>query len=176
MAGQNQDATARAAVTSYFASTEDARVVIDLTAAYAGTGTNRVRRGVALQDGRSRVLIQDEISHRGDVDIVWAMHTQADVQFDYASGARVATLARGNAVMEARIISPADAWFAIEVVAAPSPQKRIDGVRKLTVQIPQAPPETRIAVLLTPLNEITIPLAIPELLPLDYWGLAAGVD
>jgi hypothetical protein len=61
-------------------------------------------------------------------------------------------------------------------VAAPSPQKRIDGVRKLTVQIPQAPPETRIAVLLTPLNEITIPLAIPELLPLDYWGLAAGVD
>jgi hypothetical protein len=176
MAGQNQDATARAAVTSYFASTEDARVVIDLTAAYAGTGTNRVRRGVALQDGRSRVLIQDEISHRGDVDIVWAMHTQADVQFDYASGARVATLTRGNAVMEARIISPADAWFAIEVVAAPSPQKRIDGVRKLTVQIPQAPPETRIAVLLTPLNEITIPLAIPELLPLDYWGLAAGVD
>ena len=176
MAGQNQDATARASVTSYFASTEDARVVIDLTAAYAGTGTIRVRRGVALQDGRSRVLIQDEISHRGDVDIVWAMHTQADVQFDYASGARVATLTRGNAVMEARIISPADAWFAIEVVAAPSPQKRIDGVRKLTVQIPQAPPDTRIAVLLTPLNEITIPLAIPELLPLDYWGLAAGVD
>ena len=176
MAGQNQDATARAAVSSYFASMEDARVVIDLTAAYAGTGTSRVRRGVALQDGRSRVLIQDEVSHRGDVDIVWAMHTQADVQLDYASGARIATLTRGNAVMEARILSPADAWFAIEVVAAPSPQKRIDGIRKLTVQIPQAPPETRIAVLLTPLNEIIIPSAVPELLPLDYWGLAADVD
>lgn len=171
--GQNQDPAARAHVVAFAASASEARAVIDLGQAYATAGVTRARRGIGLVDGRRRVIVQDEVTVRPGTDVAWAMHTQAEVRLDLAAGARIAILAHGTAQLEARIIAPDSAWFAVEVVAAPAPQRRIDGVRKLTVQLPPATGDVRIAVILTPVVPDTALPTIPPMVPLDEWAIPA---
>ena len=146
-------------------------------------------RGVGLIDGRRRVIVQDEISLRParasttSADVAWAMHTQADVQVDLASGGRVAFLIRGRRGVEATILSPENSWFAVEVVAAPAPQRRIEGVRKLTVQLPpsisggtgSSDNFVRIVVVFTPEVSENAPSLMPPVLPLEAW-VGAGTD
>ena len=167
--GQNQDPAGRAPVVGFASIAGEARAVIDLGAAYAAAGATRAMRGIGLIDGRRRVIVQDELSLRPGTDIAWAMHTQADVQVDLAAGGRVAVLTRGNARLEAQILDPAPAWFAVEVVAAPAPQRRIDGVRKLTVQMPPTSGDVRITVVFTPDVSENAPKAMPPVIPLDAW-------
>ena len=187
--GQNQDAGARAPITAFATAPSEVRSVIDLGAAYASSGATRVVRGVGLIDGRRRVIVQDEISLRParasttSADVAWAMHTQADVQVDLASGGRVAFLIRGRRRVEATILSPENSWFAVEVVAAPAPQRRIEGVRKLTVQLPpsisggtgSSDNFVRIVVVFTPEVSENAPSLMPPVLPLEAW-VGAGTD
>lgn len=174
--GQNQDPAGRAPVVAFTAASGEARAVIDLGAAYTGTGASRVVRGIGLIDGRRRVIVQDELALRPGSDIAWAMHTQADVQVDLATGGRVANLTRGNARLEARILDPATAWFAVEVVAAPAPQRRIEGVRKLTIQMPPIQGDIRITVVFTPEVTENAPTTMPPVIPLDAWVVPAPPD
>ena len=168
--GQNQDPAGRASIVAFSAAAGEARAIIDLGGAYAATGAIRVMRGIGLIDGRRRVIIQDELSLRPETDVAWAMHTQADVQVDFATGGRVATLTRGNGRLEARILEPATAWFAVEVVAAPAPQRRIEGVRKLTVQLPPTQGDVRIVVVCTPESTENTSTVMPPVIPLDAWA------
>lgn len=174
--GQNQDPAGRAPVVAFATVPGESRAVIDLSAAYAGTGAMRAMRGIGLIDGRRRAIVQDELSLRPGTDVAWAMHTQADVQVDLASGGRIATLSRGNSRLEARILEPATAWFAVEVVAAPAPQRRIEGVRKLTVQLPPTQGDVRITVVCTPEVTANAPTTMPPVIPLDAWAATSTVS
>ena len=174
--GQNQDPAGRAPIIGFATIAGEARAVIDLVAAYAAAGATRAVRGIGLIDGRRRVIVQDELSLRSGTDIAWAMHTQADVQVDLATGGRVAILTRGNARLEAQILDPTPAWFAVEVVAAPAPQRRIEGVRKLTVQMPPTSGDVRITVVFTPEHSENVPRALPQVIPLDAWVVPAPPD
>jgi hypothetical protein len=168
--GQNQNPAGRAPIISFKSgASEGCRAVFDLGGAYAASGATRVWRGIGLIDGRRRVIVQDELSLRQGTDVTWGMHTQADVQVDFASGGRVATLTRGNARLEARILDPVTAWFAVEVVAAPAPQRRIEGVRKLSIQMPPSQSDLRITVVYTPEVLENAPTTMPPVIPLDAW-------
>jgi hypothetical protein len=168
--GQNQDLGGRAPVVAFASGAGHALAVVDLGAAYASVGATRALRGIGLIDGRRRVIVQDELSLRPGADVAWAAHTQANVQIDLATGGRVATLALGIRRVEARILDPVTAWFAVEVVAAPAPQRRIEGVRKLTLQMPPSQGEVRIVVVFTPLATENKPTAWPVVIPLDAWA------
>ena len=102
--GVNQATSARAPIIAFHATSARAFAVADLTAAYPMT--QRVWRGVAMLD-RERVLIEDEIEADQPVDIVWGMHTPAEMSIDGAS----AMLKQGAETVQARIIAPAGATF-----------------------------------------------------------------
>jgi hypothetical protein len=88
-------------------------VVFDLSAAY-GKPAGSVRRGAALI-GR-QVVIQDEIAPEIAENVVWAIHTSADL--DSVAGS-VARLRCGDDRFVARILEPDTARFELTLPPAP---------------------------------------------------------
>ena len=173
--GQNQDPRAAAPVVAFRTTPGGGLAIADLTAAYHGQGAKRVRRGIALRDGRSRVLVQDELEADRGLTLRWAMHTRAEVRLAGERDGRGdrAILALGGALLEARLLSPAGARFAVEAVQIPLPQRPSPGIRRLEVTL-QDVTSVRLAVLFTPLSGGAIaappaPGAAPALIPLDRW-------
>lgn len=161
--GQNQDVKAAAPLTAFGTKGGGGFAVADLTAAYGAGGATRVRRGVALVNGRRSVLIEDEVAASSPTALVWGMHTRAEIAVD---GAR-ATLTQGGQTLRARILAPAGATFAAQDIAIPPPQHPSPGVRELSVRLP-AVTSARLVILLTPGSGPEI--AAPAVLPLDQWG------
>jgi hypothetical protein len=145
--GANQDTTATAPLTVFRSSADNAFAIADLTDAYAGSGATRVNRGVTLRDNRTRVLIQDEVETSKPVELTWTMHTLADVEIQ---GDR-ALLKQGAVTLEARLLSPAGATFAVEDVDIPAPQQPASGLHRLLVRVPDVT-SVQLAVLFTPLR------------------------
>ncbi|KAL3443313.1 hypothetical protein BJX65DRAFT_311993 [Aspergillus insuetus] len=81
--------------------------IANLTQAYADVSTS-VLRGVAVLND-SQLLVRDEIIASSPVDIATSWHTSADVSV--GSDNRTATLVQGGVTMEARLLSPAGAYF-----------------------------------------------------------------
>lgn len=70
-------------------------------------GVDGVRRGYALPNGRSRALIQDEITGSGEKEVWWSMHTRADI----STSGKTATLKQDGESLKARVHSPDGAEF-----------------------------------------------------------------
>ncbi len=166
--GQNQDPTAVAPIVAFRTARESALAIADLTAGYAPAGGKRVRRGIALLDGRTRLLVQDEVETSRPVAVAWAMHTRADVVLP-AGQARQATLLQGGARLEAQLLAPKDARFEVVPVEISAPQRPAPGVRKLVVRLADKVTATTIAVLLTPITHGAPPKPAPAITPLDAW-------
>ncbi len=162
--GANQVTSARAPLVAFHSTPAKAYAVADLTAGYAPKVT-QARRGLALLD-RRRVLVQDEIQAPRPVEVVWRLHTKAMIK---AEGDR-ATLTLGKTTLEARLLSPKGARFAVAAASAPPPQAQQPDVRALVVRLPGQAGEVRLAVLLTPGGGEA---PAPKLEPLAAW-IAAG--
>lgn len=129
--------------------------VADLSEAYASQGVTSWERGVAMIDGRSRFIVQDELTATSPVDPWWFMHTNA--QIEVAADGQSATLELNGRTMLARLLdAPAGAQFsvmdAVPLPTSPNPdgQTANAGVRKLVVTAdPTA--QFRLSVLLEPL-------------------------
>jgi hypothetical protein len=176
-AGPDQDPAAESKVVAFESGPDGAHAIADLSTAYARQAES-VKRGVALIDGRSRFLVEDEIRAKRPSTVWWFMHTEAEV----AVGTRgnTAILTRDGKRLEARILSPAGARFTV-MSARPLPtspdrkeQNRNAGIRKLAVKL-EGVTDARIAVLLTPLavggagaGAAAAPL--PAVRPLAEWG------
>ena len=160
---ENQVVTARAPLIAFSSTPERAFAVADLSAGYKPKLT-QVRRGLAVLQ-RNQVLVQDEIQAAQPVDVVWNFHTKAAIQIN---GDR-AVLTQGKATLEARILNPPGATFAVVSANPPVPQRQQPDVSNLTIRLPGVR-QTRIAVLLTPAG--TGPAALLALEPLDVWILA----
>ncbi len=161
--GENQNPGAAAPIISFESSKEGARAVADLSQAYRTAGAVQVRRGMALRDGRSRVLVQDELELSKPADVVWTMHTRAQAT---VAGLR-ATLHQGDKTLEAQILSPANAQFSFEEVNLPPPQRPTKGLGKLLIRLPKQQGALRIAVLLKPEADRGGEV---KLVPLAEWG------
>ncbi len=161
--GQNQVATARAPLVAFLSTPARAFAVADLTAAYQPK-VQRALRGVALL-ARRQVLVEDEVQAVEPVEVVWAFHTRAAVDL---AGKR-AMLSRGQARLEARLLSPEEARFAVTSAGGPPPQAQQPQVQKLVVWLPGKVSRLRLAVLLAPAGSASP----PALEPLDAWIAAA---
>ena len=162
----NQSTDGRAAAVAFLSNPARAHVVLDLTHGYR-TQATRVMRGVALLD-RSRVLVQDEIEARRQVQIAWNFLTTADVRVD----GRIATLKAGAAAMRVHLIEPAAAAFEVlDVSAQPPPQAENPGVKNLRLVITPRNRSTRFVVLITRGDEK--PTGVP-VEPLAQWQGALG--
>lgn len=166
--GRNQSPTAVAPLTLFASSPAGGYAVADLTAVYAPSGATKLRRGVALLNGRERVLVQDEIEASKPVEVVWAMHTRA--QITGGADADRAELVQGGERLSARILAPAGARFDVAPVEIAAPQRPAPDVQKLIVRLPGRVASTRLAVLLAPGEEADP----PGIVPLDRWATAGS--
>lgn len=144
--GTNQNLSARAPLVWFESKPEQGAAIADLTAAYADAGAKRARRGVALTDGRRQVVVQDELELKRPVEVIWNMHTLAQVRVD----GRDAVLTLGGEELRARVVSPEGATFTVEEVDLPKPQRPTPGLRRLRVRLPAASGDVRLVVVLRP--------------------------
>ena len=170
--GPDQDPRAAAKIVRSGFAPNRAFAIADLTPAYAEQA-EEVKRGIALIDDRSRVLIQDEVNAEEPAELWWFMHTRASIE--PAEDGRSAVLSRGGKRLMARLLEPAEARFTV-IDAAPLPtsanpdgQTINKGIRKLAIHL-QNVGEVRLAVLLTPLQAGEERRELPtEVRPLAEW-------
>ncbi len=144
---QNQKYHARAPVTAFSPDSESPFAIADLSEGYVPVASS-VRRGVAMP-GRRSVVIQDEIRAPEPIEVSWRVHTRASVTV----AGRTATMTQEGRTLEARLLEPADASFAVESAAQEPPQNRNEGVLRLMVKLPGKVTQTRIVVQFAPMTK-----------------------
>ena len=167
----DQDPEASAAIFRFRSSPDLSLAIADLTPAYARQA-QRVWRGLSLVS-RRQVLIQDEIQAEKPVEVLWALHTAAEVRLSPDN--RTAYLSLGGARLAARILSPPEAVFKL-LSAQPGPlsphpmgQAENQGVSKLSIHF-QKVQDLRLAVELTPLTGTPGPeFLATKITPLAQW-------
>jgi len=162
---ENQALDAKAPIVAYSDKPDAHYAVADLSTAYPQQ-LKRWLRGINLFDGE-RVWLQDEVEPRAAVDVIWQMHTTADVRVEGAS----ARLKLNGVEWIASIQSPRDAKFEVQDVHPPEPQRQDPSVKKLTIRFSGLSTTTTIAVAFTPANGPLTPLL--DLRPLQEWINAA---
>ncbi|MEE9370456.1 MAG: heparinase II/III family protein [Sedimentisphaerales bacterium] len=146
LGGVDQDELAEAKIVKYEAKKSSAFVLVDLTSAYEQFA-GKVTRGVAMIQNRRAVLVQDEFEIRIPCELLWGMMTDAKIKIDQG---KVARLTLNGKDLIAKLLSPAEAEFAVESAEQKPPQKTNKGVRRLIVRLQQAKGNICIAVLLSP--------------------------
>jgi len=141
--GENQPSSAKAPIVAFTDSTDDARAVADLSAAYPMATS--VRRGVAMR-GRKVVVIQDEVRADRPLDVLWGMVTRAKVR---PNGADVVLEKRGKR-LHARIVSPQGARFDTVGANPKPPERQQPDAAKLVVRLPAKTESVRLVVVLAP--------------------------
>jgi hypothetical protein len=167
----DQDPKAAAPIVRFASRPEEALAIADLSAAYA-RHARRVQRGIALQANRTRLMVQDEIEADPPTEVLWFLHTFAEVELQD----RQATLTHGKSKLWAAILSPAGAKFDVMPTQPlpSSPQAdnlSLGGGRKLVIRLP-ATSKTRLSVVFVPLpgeTQAPDPASIP-LKPLSDWN------
>jgi hypothetical protein len=164
--GRNQRLDAQAPLVAFHSGPDRAFAVADLSQAY-GLNSGAVRRGVMLLNRRN-VLIQDDIHLARGADLVWQMHTRAEIA---VQGQRAA-LRQGDKTLTATICSPAEAAFEVLPASPPPPQAQQPDVRKLAIRLKLPAGDTRLAVTLCSGNQgIT-----PDLESLAAWIQEAPIS
>jgi len=172
----DQDPRATARIVRFSDSPESPFAIVDLSDAYSGDA-RVAHRGIRLE-GRSQLVIQDELTFDAPGDLWWFMHTAASIQCDGAS----AVLTSGGERLRAQILEPPGARFE-ELPATPLPsnpnpdgqlRKEVRGapkdMRKLTIHLPNVRENLRLVVVLTPLDkQQTPPPSAPTVIPLAQW-------
>ncbi|MBC8102343.1 MAG: heparinase II/III family protein [Cytophagales bacterium] len=168
----NQDTKAKSPLIAFSTRPDAAYAVADLSAAYAPSGATRTQRGVALVNGRTALLVQDEFAAKVPTEYRWQVHTQATITQITADG-KGATLIQNGKTMTARILSPEGARFTNESAAPPpinggegSQQNPNKGITRLVVRLPGKVMEARVAVLLAPPADAFKPVSLT---PLADW-------
>jgi len=164
--GKNQSPGAAAPIIGFGSTKSRFWAVADMTAAYPDV-KGRVWRGLALLE-RKHVLVQDEISSDGPVEVTWAIHSEAEVELRGTS----AVLTLGRAKLLARILQPAPPSAEFDIVSAnpPRPQAQQPNVRKLIVRLPGQVRSLRLPVLFSPYQDTEPePAHLPTVNPLEDW-------
>lgn len=161
---ENQNCLAKAKIVRFVTDEDAALAVVDLTEAYAPKAT-RATRGVALRDGRTRLLVQDEFELAAPAEIAWGMTTDAAIE---VSG-NTAVLKLRDKTLQAKILSPDGAKFEVVSAERQPPEKPNTGVRRLVIRVRAEKGLTRLAALLSPVHaDRPVPI-LPALKPLASW-------
>jgi hypothetical protein len=135
-------------IVSFHSTENESMAVANLTNAHEGLVQSWLR-GVFVIN-KSMLLVQDDLEGlKDDVDIVWQMITPAEIQINHDG--RSAILNQNGKVLEASIISPANAVF---MTQAARPEKSIEnqniGFSILTAHAKGDGGNTRVAIVLRP--------------------------
>lgn len=163
----DQDPRAEAKIVRFVSQPDRAFAIADLTSAYAKHGAEKVMRGILLDRQRREVIVQDEVTLKQAGDVWWFMHTPAQVQL--SEDGKTATLTQGMATLQAVLLSPKDARFAVmdakPLPTSPNPlgQNPNNGIRKLAVHLSQTA-SMQLIVLLSLQREVQSPQALKPLM------------
>ncbi len=143
--------------------------IADLTAAYPDEALS-LHRGIALLD-RARVLVQDEYQPTpANLPLHWRMVTGAKIHL--SDDGHSATLTSNGKTLRADLLEPAAAIFQISSTRPPtSAENQNDGTAFLAIDLnaTTAGSVTRLAVLLTPVENGRSTLNSPPPKPLAEW-------
>ncbi len=138
--GENQDPSAKAPIVKFESSEDKASATADLKAAYPQYA-KKFLRTVSLID-RKEVLIVDEIETVEPVEIMWSLHTPANVEI---SGTTV-LLTQNGEKLRMEVLEPENAILEVHEVQILPPQNPIKDIRKITVRPERKVNSTRIVV------------------------------
>ena len=162
--GRDQPLSAKARMAAFASTSNRVFAVVDFTEAYQPAARS-ARRGLALIGGRRGVLVQDELELAKPCALTWTMTTDARIEVEKGR----ATLTLQGRQMQAAILSPPDAVFAVESAAQPPPQAANTGVSRLLIRVPCQAGPLRVSVLLTPVWPDRKDVPVPELKALSNW-------
>ena len=171
-ATEAQDVFATSEIYKFETSDAAAYGLVDMKQAYAAEATD-VKRGFALVNNRSSVIVQDEIKTKSPSEIYSFFHTGAAL--DIAPDGKSAIMTLQGKKMRANLLSPSNASF-IEMdstplptsIAPPMANRPNSNIRKLTVHMTGATNPT-ISVMFTPIADSQPQPALPSVIPLSSW-------
>lgn len=166
LGGANQETGAKAPIVAFASTPARAFAIADLS--QANKAMTRWWRGIALLD-RREVLVQDEVELKAPAEVVWTLHTGAEVELTGGT----ATLRAGESFLRASILEPKGANFEKASATPPKPQAQNEGISRLVIRLPGAR-EARLAVLLTPYRGAAPQAVTRSVEPLQQWQQEAA--
>jgi len=163
--GQNQREDATSKFIKHGEGIAEPFAILDFTEAYKDFA-NSAQRGMKVVDSRKSILIQDEFTLTKPAEVVWGMTTDATIQI---INPKQAELTLSGQKMTAKILSPANAAFAIESASQLAPQKLNTGVSRLLVKVPSTTGNVTVSVLLAPQWPGSTTNYSSEITPLAKW-------
>ncbi|MFW6279208.1 MAG: DUF4962 domain-containing protein [Bacillota bacterium] len=169
----DQDPLAVSEITRFEANSEKSLAVVDLTPAY-NKKLNSGKRGIALINNCSQVLLQDELEFENSSELWWFMHTKKSI--DLKENGQKAVLSNGNYRLSIKLLNPMKAKFEVKKASplptSPDPKeaKENEEVNKLAINLKNIN-KTRICILFTPPGEKSEKsfASKPEIIPLRNW-------
>lgn len=168
-----QASSAFSPVTNLVSEASGAYAIMDMTPAYT-TQARSAKRGFALTQNRSRIIVQDEIKLFASSTVWWNMHTRATIEV--SRDGRTALLSQSGKQMRVSLISPAIGTF-MAMKAEPLPemyqneyQTKNVGIQRLSIKLKEVT-TTTIMVEFTPIVTTSdLTAATQPLIPLENWG------
>lgn len=152
----DQNPEARAKIIHFVSQPQKAYAITDLTPAYF-PDASKVFRGIALQQERKQILVQDEIQADTPIDLFWFMHTEADIEI--SKDGKTAMLFQNGQRLWVKLLNPKPSYrFTVmnaqPLPSSPNPQTQDENtdLKKLTIKLQKIRNE-RLAVLFIPLNK-----------------------
>lgn len=147
--------------------------ILDMTQAYK-TQANTAKRGFALTENRSKIIIQDELDLKQVSDVWWFMHTRAKIKV--SEDGKKAILTQQGKKMRAVLVSPSDCKF-LSLPAEPLPETYQNanqaintGIQKLAVKISGIQKTTIMVEFVPILKDADLTQAATTLVPLNKWN------
>lgn len=163
--GQNQREDATSKFVKHAEGIAEPYAILDFTEAYKDFA-NSAQRGMKMVDSRKSILVQDEFTLAKPAEVVWGVTTDATIQI---INPKQAELTLGGQKMTAKILSPANAVFAIESATQLAPQKLNTGVSRLLAKVPSTTGNVTVSVLLVPQWPGSTSNYSGEITPLAKW-------
>jgi hypothetical protein len=163
--GQNQREDATSKFLKHGEGIAEPFAVIDFTEAYKDFASS-AQRGMKVVDNRKSILIQDEFVLTKSAEVVWGMTTDASIQI---INPKQAELTLGGQKMTAKILSPANAVFAVESASQLAPQKLNTGISRLLAKVTATTGNVTVSVLLAPQWPGSTNSYSGEITPLAKW-------
>ncbi|WNR45769.1 OmpL47-type beta-barrel domain-containing protein [Paenibacillus roseipurpureus] len=177
----DQDPTAKAVISRFGSSEQEAFAIADLTSVYKDVYAQggSLTRGIRLFDNRRSVMVQDELVTQVPVELWWSMHTAAETEL--SGDGKSIILKSENKRLKMTIVSPAAASFTVRnsdylspaMSSSPLENSRA-GIQNVTIYMPNAG-TTTLSVLMTPYyagDVLDEPVA--SLKPLAQWSVDAS--
>lgn len=149
-------------------------ITTDITCNYSNYVESAIR-GMRFINGRTSILLQDEVKSERENEVYWFMHTEADVTLSENGKSAILDI-KGNK-LEAKILSDVGTFGVMDAKPLPtSPkltgQNENKGSRKLFIHLENAKDFT-ISVCFTPLVYTPVggKIKYPAVTPIDTWEL-----